>query len=136
MIRMANPGVGSRYDGPRWAIAMASILPASALILLAFRASSALALTDPATGWYCSAFALLSSLIVAATLFVWLRRGAPVNGRRAGLYLGISSAALGTAIYGLACPNNTLFHLGIWHMLPVAVGALIGWMIVPRFLRW
>ena len=76
------------------------------------------------------------SVLTFAALVGWLRRGAPVSPTLAGTFTGIAAGALGSFAYGLACPIDTLAHLGIWHALPVALGALVGRLGVPPLVRW
>lgn len=135
-IAMASPRVGNRHDGTGWALAMAAVFPAVTLALLAAHRADLPHLLDVAAGWHCLAEALLSSLVVAGALLLWLRREAPVSPRTAGIHLGVAATALGTAVYGLSCPAETIYHLGIWHALPVLVGGLIGRIVVPQLLRW
>lgn len=135
-IAMASPRVGNRHDGTVWAIAMAGVFPAVAVIMLAVHGPDAPHLLDAAGSWHCFAEATLASLLIAGALLVWLRRGAPVSPERAGLHLGIGATALGTAVCGLSCPVDTIYHLGVWHALPVMLGGLAGRFLVPRLLRW
>lgn len=135
-IAMASPRVGNRHDGTVWAIAMASVFPAVAVIMLAMHSPDAPHLLDAAGSWHCFAGATLASLLIVGALLVWLRRGAPVSPTRAGLHLGIGATALGAAVCGLSCPVDTIYHLGVWHALPVMLGGLAGRFLVPRLLRW
>lgn len=135
-IAMASPRVGNRHDGTGWALAMAAVFPAVTLVLMAVHRADLPHLLDLAGGWHCFAEAMLASLVTAGALLFWLRRGAPVSPRTAGLHLGVGATALGTAVYGLSCPVDTIYHLGIWHVLPVIVGGLAGRFAVPGLLRW
>jgi hypothetical protein len=134
VISMALPRVGNRHDGPRWAMAMVGILPVAALISL-FAEPSGLA-AFPAHEWVCTTRGLAASLLTAGALFFWLRRGAPVSAKAAGLHLGVASGALGSAAYGLHCPIDGVAHLGILHIAPVLITALVGRFALPRLLRW
>jgi hypothetical protein len=135
VLRMASPRVGNHHDGPRWASAMLAVLPFAALVSLAGHEHGADALLDP-YGLKCMGAGLLASSLTAAALFLWLRRGAPVAPATAGLYLGIAATALGSAAYGLACPLDGAVHLGVWHVAPVAIGALVGRFAIAPLLRW
>jgi hypothetical protein len=135
VLRMARPRVGNHHDGPRWASLMVAVLPFAALVSLAGHEHGWSALAAP-HGLECLGAGLLASTLSAGALFAWLRRGAPVAPATAGLYLGIASTSLGSAAYGLACPLDGAVHLGIWHVAPVAIGALIGRFLVARLLRW
>lgn len=135
-IAMANPRVGSRHTGARWAMLMAGVFPAAAVVMLAIHRAEASHLLAAAEGWHCFAEGTLASLLTGGTLLFWLRRGAPVSPGIAGLHLGVGSTALGSAIYGISCPVDTIYHLGIWHALPVVLGGLAGRLLIPKVLRW
>jgi hypothetical protein len=135
VLRMATPRVGNRHEGPRWASLMLAVLPVAAVLSLVGHEHPLGEIADP-HGLQCFGAAMLASLLSAAVLFYWLRRGAPVAPRTAGLHLGIAATALGSAAYGLACPMDGAVHLGLWHVAPVAAGALLGRYLLPPLLRW
>ena len=135
VIAMATPQVGNRHDGPRWAIAMAAVLPLAAFVTLLGHDHPVAALQDP-YGLGCFVAAMAASVLTAGALVLWLRRGAPVSPRLAGMHIGVAATALGCAAYGLACPIDTVTHLGLWHAAPVLAGAVIGMFALPPLLRW
>ena len=135
VLKMANPQVGNNREGARWAMAMLAVLPIAALATL-FGRDNPLAALGEHHGLSCFGAGLAASLLSAAMLTLWLRRGAPVSPSSAGLLVGVASTALGAAAYGLACPLDDMVHLGIWHVAPVLVGALIGRVFLPPLLRW
>lgn len=135
VLRMAAPRVGNIHDAPLWALAMVAVLPLSALLMLLSQGAAMEVFEDP-HGVKCMGAALLASLLCAVTLLFWLRRGAPVSPSRAGLHLGVAATALGSASYGLACPLDSMSHLGFWHVAPVAIGGLVGRVLLPPLLRW
>lgn len=134
-LKMAAPRVGNSHDGPRWAMAMAAVLPLAAFLTLLGHDHGVSALDDP-YGLSCFGSGLLASGLTAGVLLFWLRRGAPVSPRLAGLYIGVASTALGSVAYGLACPIDSVVHLGLWHAAPVLAGGVIGWLALPPLLRW
>lgn len=136
VVTMASPRVSNRYDGPRWALATAAVLPLAAVVLLFVHRAAWQPLLGPTDGMHCFLDASLSSLAIAAALLAWLKRGAPVAPERSGLLLGVAAGALGSFAYGLSCPVDTLFHLAIWHFLPVLVVGLAGRAVVPAIIRW
>lgn len=135
VIAMVSPRVGNRYDGPKWAAAMAATMPASALLLL-FRVVPGSTPINLAQESHCAAWSLASSVLLAAALIIWLRRGAPASPTRASYLVGVAAGALGTFAYGITCPIHTIQHLGIWHFLPIAASAAICRFAVPPLLRW
>lgn len=136
VVAMASPRVSARHDGPKWAMATAAVLPLAALVLLAVHYGEWLALLGSEIGLHCFAEGSLASILTAGALLAWLRRGAPVAPARAGLMLGVAAGSLGSFAYGLSCPVDTLYHLAIWHFLPVVLGALLGRAAVPALVRW
>lgn len=133
VVAMASPRVGAEHDGPRWAMIMAGVLPLAGMAALVDHG-----LTGPfdREGPMCMALGLLSSFLVGGVLLAWLRQGAPVSPERTGLFLGAAAGALGTFAYGMACPFDSIEHLGIWHAAPVIVAAFIGRFLIARWLRW
>jgi hypothetical protein len=135
VVRMAAPRVGARQDGSHWLLAALAILPLTALLLAALE--GALAGHDHAAdGLHCFLAGTASGAAVAAALVFWLRRGAPVAPNAAGFYTGVAAGALGSFAYGLSCPFDTIGHLGIWHVAPIAVSAVLGRLAVPKLIRW
>jgi hypothetical protein len=135
VLRMAAPRVGNQHDGPRWASLGVAILPVAALVTLLGHEHPAEALGS-LHGLKCFGAAMLASSLCAVALYLWLRRGAPVSPAAAGVHLGMASTALGSAIYGLACPLDGSIHLGIWHVFPVLLGAVAGRVVIAPLLRW
>lgn len=134
-VAMASPRVGAKYDGPKWAAAMAAIFPLAGAVLL-YQGSGTSAAIDARQGWECALSGTAAATLIAGVLVAWLRRGAPVALTRAGTWLGVAAGALGSAAYGLSCPYETVQHLGIWHFLPVIICGAAGMVLVPRLVRW
>jgi len=136
VIMMASPRVGNRHDAPKWASAMFAVLPVAAVISVLPHEHGAQAITSDMYGMHCFLASLASSLSVGAAMILWLRQGAPVSLNTTGWFTGIAAGSLGTLAYGLSCSIDTVTHLGIWHVLPVAVSALVGRIVVPPLVRW
>lgn len=135
VVAAAMPRVGSRTNAAMWGAAMVGVLPVAGLL------SVLSTITARRAGpmmweWQCTAFGLLAGLVVATAAVHFLRRGAPVSIERAGLMTGIASGSLGSLAYGITCPMDTVSHLGIMHVLPVAIAAVVGRLVVPRLIRW
>lgn len=135
VVRMATPRVGARQDGARWVLGALAVLPATVLLLVAIEGFAGHPL-HAEDGLHCFLSGLMSSVAVAAALIVWLRRGAPVAPNIAGFYTGVCAGAFGSFAFGLSCSFDTISHLGIWHVAPVAVSALLGRLCVPTLIRW
>ncbi|MBD3728269.1 MAG: DUF1109 domain-containing protein [Sphingomonadales bacterium] len=136
VVAMAGPRVGNRHDAPKWALAMAAVLPLAALASLAGQGHVESDMMHDAAGWRCMAYGTVDGLLAATAMVLWLRRGAPVSPERAGWWTGIAAGGLGSAAYGMHCPVDTLAHLGIFHMLPVLIAGIAGRIAIPPLLRW
>lgn len=135
VVAMVSPRVGNRYEGAKWALAMVAVLPFAALVSLAGAENPIAILTDP-SGPICAAAALFTGGLVGAALVFWLRRGAPVSLGAAGWQTGVAAGALGSVAHGLSCPIDDIVHLGIYHVVPVALAGIIGTVVVPKLVRW
>lgn len=135
VIAMASPNVGNRHDAPRWAAAMVGVLPLAALAVMISGKHSAHVIGQ-SVGIHCIESSLIAALVTAGALVLWLRRGAPVNANLTGWFTGLAAGALGTFLYGLSCPVDSVVHLGVSHIAPVAISALLGRAIVPFLIRW
>ena len=80
VITMATPRVGNSHEGPKWAMAMAAVLPLAAFVTLLGH-DHAMALVKDPYGLTCFGAGLLASVLTAGALIGWLRRGAPVSPR-------------------------------------------------------
>lgn len=135
VIRMASPWVGNRHETPVWASAMVGVLPLTVLISVLSHKTGVADLTDE-TALTCVTASIASAFGVGGALVLWLRRGAPVSLNLAGWFTGLAAGALGTVYYGVACPTDTIAHLGIWHVVPIMTSAMIGRLVVPSLVRW
>ena len=135
VLRMASPRVGNTHEGARWSSAMLFLLPLTALAVLGVGGMTTALFDDP-YGAGCFLAGAAFGLVTAAALVLWLRRGAPVSLNAAGTYTGIAAGAIGSFAFGLACPIDTIGHLGIWHVAPVALMALAGRFAIPPLVRW
>lgn len=88
------------------------------------------------TWWMCPWLLLGFSLPTLAATF-WAVRGlAPTRLRAAGFACGLLAGAVGAAAYSLACPESSAAFVAIWYSLGIAMTALLGAALGPRFLRW
>lgn len=88
------------------------------------------------TWWICPWLLFGVSLPALAASF-WAVRGlAPTRLRAAGLACGLLAGAVGAAGYSLACPETSAAFVAIWYSLGIALTALLGAALGPRFLRW
>ncbi|MDC0887377.1 DUF1109 domain-containing protein, partial [Altererythrobacter sp.] len=135
VVALARPAVGKRQDGPKWALSMITILPLAGLFAAVQLDGGLGAAVDP-YAFHCLASGTAASALTFVALTYWLRRGAPVSVETAGLFAGIASGAIGSFAYGLSCPIDGITHLGLWHVLPVAIAGAAGRAVLPRIIRW
>ncbi len=136
VVAMSQPGIGNGFTGWVWALLAALLFPASAIGMTMIAMPDNLSVLVPQQGMLCLAFSGLSALAVGTIQVLWLRRGAPVALARAGWLVGMASGAMGAAGYSLHCPFNSIFYVGLWYTLAVAICAVIGRILVPRLIRW
>ncbi|MHA7820098.1 MAG: NrsF family protein [Erythrobacter sp.] len=141
LVASALPRVGARSSAPAWGAAMLGVIPLAALISLfsveATHDHTAGTFAD-STLWYweCTTYGIVAGLLVAIAAIMFLRRGAPVAIERAGWLTGVAAGALGSVAYGITCPLDTIVHVGIVHVAPVAISAVLGRLVVPPLIRW
>ncbi|MFN2098907.1 NrsF family protein [Altererythrobacter sp. MF3-039] len=135
VLAMARPQVGSHYDGARWTMAMVGVIPIVAVSTIVAGSGAAHAMADP-YGVDCMLASFAASLVTGAALVFWLRRGAPVSLNTAGWHTGVAAGALGTVAYGMSCPLDGLAHIGVWHIAPIVIAAMVGRLVVPKLVRW
>tara|TARA_R110000787_G_scaffold3020_4_gene11770 strand:- start:20812 stop:21450 length:639 start_codon:yes stop_codon:yes gene_type:complete len=136
VIAMSQPAVGNSFKGWVWALFAALLFPATAAVMAMIAAPDNMSIFVPRYGVECLAISIFVGTGIAAAQVFWLRRGAPVALDRAGWLIGMSSGALGAAAYSLHCPFNSIFYIGLWYSLAVAICAILGRLIVPRLIRW
>lgn len=138
VVASARPGVGrpGSGNGWRWALAAAMLFPATSLILALRNGGMPEEVSHLVNGVGCLSISLTAALLVGSALTVWLRRGAPTAINRIGWLVGLTAGSFGTFAYGLRCMSTTVFYVGVWYTLAVALSAVIGRLVVPRFIRW
>ena len=135
-IRMGLPRVGQSSQGWKSVVTALGLLPVAALIMLVSRTELMPAVLVTSHELKCVAMGLALGLVNAAVLVWWLRRGAPTSPERAGLLVGLSSGAVGIFAFAFHCPFDSFYHVGLWHMMPLVLGAILGRLIVPPLVRW
>lgn len=134
-VRMARPAVGQESSGWKWALGGALLFPATAIVM-ALRSPDGLAVLQFNAGMDCLIFGSLSAMLVSGVITMWLQRGAPTALERAGWLTGIAGGSLGAFAYGIHCPVNNIYYIGLWYTLVVASCAVVGRLLVPRLIRW
>jgi hypothetical protein len=80
-------------------------------------------------GVNCLKAGLLFAIPAAVLAAVILRRGYAVNRTAAGVAAGTLAGLAGLTMLELHCPNFRAPHVMLWHVAPVPLGALAGWLI-------
>lgn len=130
-----RPGIGTRSEGWRWAVALWLLFPLTSLAL-SFESGFPQSVLTSSSVLYCLGISLTSAVAVGASLLAWLRRGAVTNLARSGWLVGLAAGALGTFAYSLNCPSSTVHYAGLWYSVTVGISALAGRLVAPRLLRW
>lgn len=136
VVDMARPQVGSRREGWGWNALMVALLPVSALVVMTANLVRGAPSGLVHNGTECVKYGLLWGLLTGAALVLWLRRGAPAQPGRAGLLTGVAAGSAGIFAVSLYCSQSDLLHIGVWHGLTVILAGLLGWLAVPRLVRW
>lgn len=136
VVSMAMPRVGAKHDAPKWAMATVGLLPLAAIGAALAREAGHAATAVHGHDLACFAMGVLFATLTAGVLLYWLRRGAPVSPNRAGLYLGVAAGAIGAFAYGVSCPLYSVWHIGVWHVMPVVAWGIVGRLAVPSLIRW
>jgi hypothetical protein len=136
LVASALPRVGQRSSAPFWGAAMLGVVPLAAVISLTSLGMRAEDGGPVMWMWDCAARGVTAGLLVATAAVMFLRRGAPVAHERAGWLVGLATGSLGSLAYGITCPLDTLSHVGIVHVAPVLISAIVARLIVPPLIRW
>jgi hypothetical protein len=135
VVGMASPAVGKPHASWKVALAAAFLFPLAALITAA-TGNFGDAFGAMQTVGQCLMYSAIGGLATAIPMIIHLRRGAPTSPARAGWLVGIASGGLGAFAYNLHCPFNSVVYIGLWYTLAVGVCAVVGRLVVPRFIRW
>jgi hypothetical protein len=69
--------------------------------------------------------------------FIWaLRKGAPTHLTLSGAIAGLVAGALGAAAVVVHQTGDSIPLIALWYGAPIALCALVGGILGPRFLRW
>ena len=134
--RLASPG---QRPGPAAALAaalLAMLWTLAALDVGAHPAAARAGLILGSSALPCVALIALLSLPILAALFVALRSLAPTRLRAAGAAAGALAGGVAAAAYALHCNEMALPFVAIWYVVGMAVPAVLGALLAPRWLRW
>lgn len=135
-IASARPSIGGVRLGWRVVLAGAMLFPLAAVVRIATDPGDAMRAIASPSAVECLTVSLTVAVALATLFTAWLRRGAPASPERSGLLAGLAAGALGGFAYSIRCPYNDIAYIGIWYPLVVAISALVGRVIISRFVRW
>jgi hypothetical protein len=135
-IASARPTIGGIRRNWQAVLAAAMLFPLAAIVRIATDPSGAMRAIASPSASECLTVSLTVALAVATVLTGWLRRGAPASPERSGLLAGLAAGALGGFAYSIRCPYNDLAYIGVWYPLVVTIAALVGRLLISRFVRW
>ena len=75
-------------------------------------------------------------VVEALGFLIWARFAAPTRLAMTGVWIAVSSGALGSLMMQFVCPLEDSIHLLVFHYMPIALLALIAVKISRRFLSW
>ena len=84
----------------------------------------------------CVALIALLSLPLLAALFAAMRSLAPTRLPAAGAAAGALAGGIAAAAYALHCDEMTVPFVAVWYVLGIAIPAVLGALLAPRWLRW
>jgi hypothetical protein len=128
-LRSAIPGRVLRPS--QAALAAALVLAATIVLTVATPADTVNRLSDFArTGERCALETVMFGSLSWLALWWLVRRGAPMNGRLSGLFVGAGSLLFSFAVMRIECPIDEPLHLLVGHLLPalavIALSTLAG----------
>ena len=91
---------------------------------------------DWTNGIQCAAKMIALSVPPVLGLGVLMRRGAPTDGSRTALLVGIAGAAWGAFVFVFACPFNDPLYIAVWYTAGCGTVVLVSRAILPRLARW
>jgi hypothetical protein len=91
---------------------------------------------DWTNGIQCAAKMIALSVPPVLGLGALMRRGAPTDGSRTALLVGIAGAAWGAFVFVFACPFNDPLYIAVWYTVGCGAAVLISRAILPRLARW
>lgn len=136
VVRLARPMGDDRP--PRLALLAVPLVLALAIVveLVSVPASAWATRAVGTNALWCLATIPVLSLAPLAAILVALRDGAPRSPAAAGAAAGLMAGALGAAIYGTHCWDDSPLFVAIWYPLAIAAVVTAGALIGRRLLSW
>jgi hypothetical protein len=87
--------------------------------------------------WLSCAFSIAFVSLPVLIGMLWAVKGlAPTRPTWAGACAGLASAAVGTTVYALHCPEMQAPFVAVWYLLGMLIPAALGAFIGSQWLRW
>ncbi|HEY1448564.1 MAG TPA: DUF1109 domain-containing protein [Caulobacteraceae bacterium] len=137
LVRVARPGAPL---GPAWILVAGLAL--AAIWMMAARASMRAPVQSQPHLWLGDTWKVCPWRILALAgpiflvIVLGLRRLAPTRLALTGGAAGLLAGGLAAAVYGLYCQESSAPFVAVWYSAGIAVCALMGAWLGPRFLRW
>lgn len=135
-LRVVRPGAPEGAWRPSLWIAPALAAATLAIGLAVLPASQWLATVTSPSLYVCMSCIPLLSLPLLGAGLVALRRGAPLDPRRAGALMGLAAAGIATVVYSFFCTEDSPVFYVLWYSLGMLVVVGLGAVLGPRVLRW
>lgn len=87
-------------------------------------------------GLSCIRDIVVLALVPSIFLFVMLKKAAPLQRGRVGVFAGLSVGALGALGTQFICHNDDPLHVIMWHYVPVFTIGILGFWFGKFLLRW
>jgi hypothetical protein len=91
---------------------------------------------DWTNGIQCAAKMIALSTPPVVGLGALMRRGAPIDGNRTALLVGIAGSAWGAFVFVFACPFNDPLYIAVWYSLGCGTVVLVSRALLPRLSKW
>jgi hypothetical protein len=132
-LRLAIPGADQRAGARWWPLVLLGAVVAVTAGEFAV-ASLAGDVGAPAYAWRCvRKLTFVGAMPVLAAMFL-IRRAAPLDPVWTALLALVASGAAGALTSEIACPIRLPMHVMLWHVLPIAIYAIVGaaavWLVV------
>jgi hypothetical protein len=124
-FRLAVPGHELRAWSRFWPlVALGALVSLSVAEVVGGAVSGTMG--SPLRSWMCVRKVALVGTAPAILAIVLIQRAAPVEPRWTALFGVLAAGAAGALTSELACPIHSPIHILLWHVLPVAVFAVVG----------
>ena len=87
-------------------------------------------------GIQCASKMIALSIPPVIGLGVLMRRGAPTDGTRSSLLVGIAAAAWGAFVFVFACPFNDPLYIAVWYSVGCGIVTVLSRVLLPCLTRW